>query len=383
MNDLEFSIHVLSQGFMTWHRIANKGLVKLSDRSKLNDPKRDTVYPQTFRLMHKGSLCTLSRCVGSGRYSVVYARDQFAFKRVHTSCDATLRLACKDLLYMHSLRSPFVMRALASQIVMEHGQIVKIIHQMPLAQGTLADCQSASLGPTAFATRWQWLQDVAMGLLYLHQSGVVHGDVKAANILRMAGGRACITDLGLSTFAEKTAFDTPLASLHWAPPEALSGLGYSCASDVWSFGLLCLNTFLGTTLLKEVASTEEMLKHWSARLPDIANQVWSVTMTEQERAMLQRVIAACLCWKPSDRCTMSEACTLMGLAPLPKPAPMLTCDFAPKMSRALTRRAATFDPQHLSKICRDFDQFLWRAQLSGDDAHSAVFHVLTLCEFAF
>jgi hypothetical protein len=47
-----------------------------------------------------------------------------------------------------------------------------------------------------FATRKQWVRDVASGLGYLHANGVVHRDVKPENVLLDADGSCLITDFG-------------------------------------------------------------------------------------------------------------------------------------------------------------------------------------------
>lgn len=46
------------------------------------------------------------------------------------------------------------------------------------------------------------LGDVASGLEYLHARHIVHGDLRAANVLISDDGRACITDFGLSSLIE-------------------------------------------------------------------------------------------------------------------------------------------------------------------------------------
>ncbi|KAJ7882127.1 kinase-like domain-containing protein [Mycena leptocephala] len=47
--------------------------------------------------------------------------------------------------------------------------------------------------------RLSLILDVALGLKYLHEQKVVHGDLKAINILVTPSGRACIADFGLSS----------------------------------------------------------------------------------------------------------------------------------------------------------------------------------------
>lgn len=91
---------------------------------------------------------------------------------------------------------------------------------------------------------------MASGLLYLHNNGVIHGDLKGANILISDSGRACLADLGLSCVRDANGLKT--ASLSSNPeggaarfqapelfhPEIESPIRTK-ASDVYAFSLVC------------------------------------------------------------------------------------------------------------------------------------------------
>lgn len=51
--------------------------------------------------------------------------------------------------------------------------------------------------------RLRILRDVSSGMEYLHFRRVVHGDLRAANILIDANGDACVSDFGLSIVAQE------------------------------------------------------------------------------------------------------------------------------------------------------------------------------------
>lgn len=82
---------------------------------------------------------------------------------------------------------------------------------------------------------------MASALAYLHSSGIIHGDVKAANVLISGDCRALVCDFGLSKTVDVTT-TTALqgqGSIRWMSPELLEmGHGKSFASDVWAFGML-------------------------------------------------------------------------------------------------------------------------------------------------
>lgn len=71
--------------------------------------------------------------------------------------------------------------------------------------------------------------------------GVVHGDIKAANVLVSNDIRPLVCDFGLSRAIDAVTATTlqGKGSLRWMSPELLAeGHGKSFATDVWAFGML-------------------------------------------------------------------------------------------------------------------------------------------------
>jgi len=107
--------------------------------------------------------------------------------------------------------------------------------------------------------RTKLLSEVALGLQYLHTflPTIVHGDLRAANVLVSATGEALLADFGLSRIVAEeegpvvaSTSLTNAGSFRWMAPElfesdANSSSPVSTASDVWSFGMLCLEVLTG------------------------------------------------------------------------------------------------------------------------------------------
>ncbi|TFK21998.1 kinase-like protein [Coprinopsis marcescibilis] len=101
------------------------------------------------------------------------------------------------------------------------------------------------------------LTQAASGLSYLHSfrpNAVIHGDIKASNILVKDDGQACLTDFGLSRVLETRGYTTTSfgGTCRWMAYELLTPVDDDSEdtpppltknSDVWSFGMTMLETF--------------------------------------------------------------------------------------------------------------------------------------------
>jgi serine/threonine protein kinase len=117
---------------------------------------------------------------------------------------------------------------------------------MELAKGTLA----AEIGPAASAARSleQRLRDVGAvvaGLAAIHEAKIVHRDVTAHNVLRLADGRLVVSDFGLATDAGETTASLQGGTVAYMAPELAVGGRASFASDVWALGIVIHEVVFG------------------------------------------------------------------------------------------------------------------------------------------
>jgi WD40 repeat protein/serine/threonine protein kinase len=99
----------------------------------------------------------------------------------------------------------------------------------------------------------------AWGLHHAHEQGLVHRDVKPANVMLTADGLAKVTDFGLAR-ARSVRVQAPVAGAGghtmtvegggggtpaYLSPEQAAGQPLNRRSDIWSFGLSVLEAFLG------------------------------------------------------------------------------------------------------------------------------------------
>ncbi|KAE8962169.1 hypothetical protein PF010_g29968 [Phytophthora fragariae] len=94
---------------------------------------------------------------------------------------------------------------------------------------------------------WRLLYEAALGLRYLHQKGVVHGNLKLNNILVASNDRAVLSDIGLSTLqlcSTLSGTSVSGSSVRWRAPECMAHLP-TMASDVYSLAMCIIEASTG------------------------------------------------------------------------------------------------------------------------------------------
>lgn len=93
-----------------------------------------------------------------------------------------------------------------------------------------------------------YIKQVLTGLAYLHSQGIVHRDIKGANILTTKEGVVKLTDFGVATkLSETTKSMSVVGTPYWMAPEIAYPTGPTTfACDIWSLGCTVIELLTGT-----------------------------------------------------------------------------------------------------------------------------------------
>jgi tRNA A-37 threonylcarbamoyl transferase component Bud32 len=119
---------------------------------------------------------------------------------------------------------------------------------MELVEGESLAARLARTGPTGAAPVIGVLGQVGDALAVAHRAGIVHRDVKPANILLTPDGRVKLTDFGIAKAmgaSSHTASGVVVGTARYLSPEQATGSTTSPASDVYALGLVAYEMLTG------------------------------------------------------------------------------------------------------------------------------------------
>ncbi len=116
-------------------------------------------------------------------------------------------------------------------------------------------------------------QDVMSALAHAHARGVVHRDVKPANILIGPSGRALLSDFGVARLSGESGLTMTggvVGTIAYMAPEQARGEGAGPASDVYSACLVAYETLTGSNPVAGRSPAETARRAAAGAVPPLA-----------------------------------------------------------------------------------------------------------------
>ena len=87
-------------------------------------------------------------------------------------------------------------------------------------------------------TIWNWVIQLLEGINYLHENGIMHRDLKSANLFLLKNNILKIGDLNVSIISKNGMAYTQTGTPYYAPPEIWKDHPYNFKCDIWSAGCI-------------------------------------------------------------------------------------------------------------------------------------------------
>ena len=179
-------------------------------------------------------------------------------------------------------------------------------YTMPFVEGESLRVR-LSRGPLSEREALSVLRDVARALVYAHERGIVHRDIKPDNVL-ISGEAAVVTDFGIAKAISAaraqagpqatgitqvgTSIGTPA---YMAPEQAAGDPDTDHRADLYAFGCMAFELLTGRPPFNETAPHKLLAAHIGQQAPRLREALGSVTQA------LDTLVATCLEKSPSDR----------------------------------------------------------------------------------
>jgi serine/threonine protein kinase len=176
--------------------------------------------------------------------------------------------------------------------------------------------QVLSESPIPWPRACSWAADLATALGRAHHAGIIHGDVKPANIMITEEGEVKLSDFGIARFATQVSgsgriMGTPA----YLSPEQIMGEPHSTRSDLFSLGIVLYQMLTGVPAFdgSSVAAVCAQILTTDPVPPSKRNPALP--------AGLDHIVMRCLAKKAEDRYPSGEALAA-SLFPLARRAPV-------------------------------------------------------------
>ena len=217
-----------------------------SHTKTLQTPVKNLINGATFAGRYQ-----LIEELGRGGMGVVYKAHDTKLKRT-----VALKFLTSELIHILEVKERF-MREAQTAAALDHPNICTVYEFDEAEEKTfisMAYIKGQSLkkkiesGPLELEETLRIATQVAEGLQEAHKKGVVHRDIKSANIMMDERDQAKIMDFGLARMTGSTLLTKEgmtMGTIAYMSPEQAHGEEVDHRTDIWSFGVVLYEMFVG------------------------------------------------------------------------------------------------------------------------------------------
>ncbi|MDQ3767970.1 MAG: serine/threonine protein kinase, partial [Actinomycetota bacterium] len=233
---------------------------------------------------------------GRGGMGVVYRATQLALERT-----VALKLIAPDLAEDQAFRERFVRESKAAASI-EHPNVIPIYHAgerdgqlfivMRYVEGEDLRARVRAAGRLEPADAARIVAQVAGALDAAHARGLVHRDVKPANVLLGAGDHTYLTDFGLTKRVASQTGTTQaggwVGTLGYVAPEQIRGERVDARADVYALGCVLVHLLTGRAPFLRSGDEATLWAHLNAEPPGEADGVPAAFVPVVRRALAKQ-----------------------------------------------------------------------------------------------
>ena len=144
----------------------------------------------------------------------------------------------------------------------------------------------------------KWIQQIAIGVKYLHVNNIIHRDLNTKNIFLDNNFDIKIGDLGSISFFDNyelkhTIFPKKINK----SPEMIKKTGYGCKNDIWCLGLILYELLTGDKPFEH--------KNISKYNYNVLNQIVHIDNKRKNYKFYNRILQRLLCKDYNQRCSLN------------------------------------------------------------------------------
>ncbi|KAL7716868.1 non-specific serine/threonine protein kinase [Entamoeba marina] len=245
----------------------NKKKTKKTKKHKKEDEGPDPMVTKELIVNTDNEVIkfNIANSIGKGAYGEVFqgmnsdSGEFVAIKQMRVNKKSVRNEVQEEINLLKRLKHNHIVRYIAS--TQSHGNLYIIMEYME--SGSLLNIvkkfNHLNEGLSA-----KYTHQVLDGLVFIHDQGIVHRDIKAANILVCKDGSVKIADFGVSVQTSDVnkaeGAEDPIGTPNWMAPEVIQMQGTTVKADVWALGCTIIELITGNPPYSDINPTAALYK---------------------------------------------------------------------------------------------------------------------------